>query len=140
MAQSSNSFGRPYYFQKGIEKNRNSSHFFKGQARSHRSTLISITLPSINTAYRLHLLAMSISPSVVPSPDVVDVKLTLSIRRATFFFCGPQGHPSKPGTTYMLAVLISKRSILVSSIDWSPGIVSVNVFILGAQDGGSAKH
>ncbi|KAK0448928.1 glycoside hydrolase family 29 protein, partial [Desarmillaria tabescens] len=159
-----NYFSRPYHFENGTQKNWNSSHIFQWSSSiSSEHALRSITLPSINTAHKLHLFAMSISPSTVLSPDVVDVKPALSIRRARFTsrwedFDGVRAQAVEVTlanllSTYSLSPetsLNAKHQIYISGSGIKtlysglvyrlvPGDqVTVDIFILGAQEGESA--
>ncbi|KAJ7214997.1 alpha-L-fucosidase-domain-containing protein [Mycena pura] len=81
----------PYSFQaNGTQKNFNQSQIYQwSTAIPSESPLASITLPALNTAHRLHLFAMSVSPAapmpITPSPaSGVDVAAALSVRRARF--------------------------------------------------------
>ncbi|KAJ7627477.1 glycoside hydrolase family 29 protein [Roridomyces roridus] len=73
----------PYSFQaNGASKNWNSSQIYQwSTAIPSEAPLSSITLPALNTAHRLHLFAMSISPSsIVENPTAPN----LVVRNARF--------------------------------------------------------
>ncbi len=160
-----NHFGRPYHFENGTQKNWNSSHIFQWSSSvSSEHALQSIALPPINTAHRLHLFAMSISPSTVPVPEAVDAKPSLSIRRARFTsrwedFDGVRAQAVEVTLanllpTYSLSAqtsLNTKHQLYISDAGIKtiysdivyrlvPGDqVTVDVFISGARENGSAN-
>ncbi|KAJ7731632.1 glycoside hydrolase family 29 protein [Mycena metata] len=82
----------PYSFiSNGTDKNWNSSQIYQWSTSiPSEQPLTSITLPPLNTAHRLHLFALAISPSVVNASTAVSIsevdtsKPQLSIRRARF--------------------------------------------------------
>ncbi|KAK0212150.1 glycoside hydrolase family 29 protein [Desarmillaria ectypa] len=155
----------PYHFENGTQKNWNSSHIFQWSSSvSSEHALQSIMLPPINTARRLHLFAMSISPSTIPSADMVDVKPALSIRRARFTsrwedFDGVRAQAVEVTLanllpTYSLSVetsLNARHQIYISGSDIKtlysgvvhrlvPGDqITVDVFISGVHEDGLAN-
>ncbi|KAJ7142230.1 glycoside hydrolase family 29 protein [Mycena epipterygia] len=74
----------PYSFQlNGTQKNWNSSQIYQwSTAIPSEQPLVSITLPSVNTAHRLHLFAISMSPAT-PAP-ASPAAPALVVRRARF--------------------------------------------------------
>ncbi|KAJ7467488.1 glycoside hydrolase family 29 protein [Mycena latifolia] len=75
----------PYSFQaNGTQKIWNSSQIYQwSTAIPSEQPLASITLPPVNTAHRLHLFALSMSPAVAPSPEPPAAP-ALVVRRARF--------------------------------------------------------
>ncbi|KAK0471571.1 glycoside hydrolase family 29 protein [Armillaria novae-zelandiae] len=155
----------PYHFENGTQKNWNSSHIFQWSSSvSSEHALQSITLPPINTAHRLHLFAMSISPSTASLPEAIDVKPALSIRRARFTsrwedFDGVRAQAVEVTLanllpTYTLSAetsLNSKHQLYINGAGIKtiysgvihrlvPGDqVTVDVFISGARENGSTN-
>ncbi|KAF9026154.1 glycoside hydrolase family 29 protein [Hymenopellis radicata] len=74
----------PYHFEaNGAQKNWNSSHIYQWSSSVlSEQPLKSITLPTLNTSKRVHLFAIAISPSIVPTSGSQETPL--SIRRARF--------------------------------------------------------
>ncbi|KAJ6493264.1 glycoside hydrolase family 29 protein [Mycena sanguinolenta] len=80
----------PYSFiANGTQKNYNSSQIYQwSSAIPSEQPLVSIALPALNTAHRLHLFAMAVTPSTITSNTDVAVNSgaspLLAIRRARF--------------------------------------------------------
>ncbi|KAJ6626716.1 glycoside hydrolase family 29 protein [Mycena sp. CBHHK59/15] len=76
----------PYSFQaNGTQKNWNSSQIYQwSTAIPSEHALTSITFPPVNTAHRLHLFAISMSPSAVPAAAHPIPAPSLAVRRARF--------------------------------------------------------